>query len=103
MSTSVFESFQLSPSIFNSNRALKLHPSHTQALVRRSAAFQALGKFRLAVEDLTAAEASVVTSMGSKGGASDGQDASVAEELLDVRTRLEHARWTKVCRFFDSD
>lgn len=58
-----------------------LEPGNTRALVRRAQAHEALGFFRLAVEDLEAAEACLGEGMG---------------ELVEVRKRLDHARWTKV-------
>ncbi len=67
--------------------------------MRRAQAHQELGRFRRAVEDLEAAEASVSAGMrhcqglGERG--EEGAEA-LAEELAEVVKRLDHARWTKV-------
>lgn len=85
-----------SPEIF-SPRALVLTPGHTQALVRRAQAQESLGRFRRAVEDLEAAEATLeggtraTHPWNCRGGFAE-RDGEVAE----VKRRLEHARWTKV-------
>eukprot|EP00903_Cladosiphon_okamuranus_P007191 g6982.t1 len=81
-------------------RALLIHPGNSRALVRRSQAYQELGFFRLTVEDLEAAEASVSAEMRNicrEGEESGGKvSKACAEELAEVVKRLEHARWTKV-------
>ncbi|CAM9337211.1 unnamed protein product [Scytosiphon promiscuus] len=78
------------------SRALDLQPGNTRALVRRAQAHQELGHFRLAVEDLEAAEASLL-SRGIQKVLPGGQGAEAhTEELEEVVKRLEHARWTKV-------
>ncbi|CAB1097183.1 unnamed protein product [Ectocarpus sp. CCAP 1310/34] len=76
-------------------RALVVEPGNSRALVRRAQAHQELGYFRLAVEDLEAAEASVSVSVRGGHRRGDGNEA-LAGELAEVVKRLEHARWTKV-------
>lgn len=81
-------------------RALDIQPGNSQALVRRAQAHQELGRFRLTVEDLEAAEASVSEEIRyfygccTEGGRGEGE--ALEEELAEVVKRLEHARWTKV-------
>ncbi|CBN76531.1 conserved unknown protein [Ectocarpus siliculosus] len=76
-------------------RALVVEPGNSRALVRRAQAHQELGYFRLAVEDLEAAEASVLASVRDGHRRGEGSEA-LAGELAEVVKRLEHARWTKV-------
>lgn len=69
--------------------------------MRRAQAYQELGFFRLTVEDLEAAEASVsleVRRLSRQGEGAGGEraEARAEEELAEVVKRLEHARWTKV-------
>lgn len=71
-----------------------VQPGNARALVRRSQAHEELGRFRLAVEDLEAAEASVLT--GIRDFHPRGMKTALSGELVEVRRRLEHARWTKV-------
>lgn len=80
----------------SSSRALVIHPGNSQALVRRAQAYGELGRFRLAVEDLEAAEASVLTEMCRRRPQKQGVGEVLPGELGEVRKRLEHARWTKV-------
>lgn len=81
-------------------RALLIQPGNSRALVRRAQAYQELGFFRLSVEDLEAAEASVSAEMrhicrqGEETGR--GRAEACSEELAEVVRRLGHARWTKV-------
>lgn len=81
-------------------RALLIQPGNSRALVRRAQAYQELGSFRLSVEDLEAAEASVSAEMRHirrQGEGTGGERAEArAEELAEIMKRLEHARWTKV-------
>eukprot|EP00752_Nemacystus_decipiens_P001327 g1317.t1 len=81
-------------------RALFIQPGNSRALVRRAQAYQELGLFRLSVEDLEAAEASVSVQMRHAchhGEETEGERAEAhAGELAEVVKRLEHARWTKV-------
>lgn len=81
-------------------RALLIQPGNSRALVRRAQAYQELGFFRLTVEDLEAAEASVSAEMRHicrQGEETGGERAeALAAELAEVVKRLEHARWTKV-------
>lgn len=76
-------------------RALVVEPGNSRALARRAQAHEELGYFRLAVEDLEAAEASVSASVRDGHRRGDGSEA-LAGELAEVVKRLEHARWTKV-------
>ena len=87
-------------------RVFAIDPGNTQALVRRAQAYQALGRFRSGVEDLEAAEASILASIDALGPRVDrgaGGEGLVSEELeeelVEVVRRLEHARWTKVRGF----
>lgn len=68
--------------------------------MRRAQAYQELGFFRLAVENLEAAEASVSAEMQRlcrQAEEARGERAEApAEELAEIVKRLEHARWTKV-------
>lgn len=81
-------------------RALLIQPGNSRALARRAQAYQELGFFRLTVEDLEAAEASVsaeIRHLYRQGEEAGGERAEGhAGELAEVVKRLEHARWTKV-------
>ncbi|CAM9205007.1 unnamed protein product [Ectocarpus sp. 4 AP-2014] len=81
--------------VIHCTRALVVEPGNSQALVRRAQAHQELGYFRLAVEDLEAAEASVSASVRD-GNRCEERREVLGGELAEVVKRLEHARWTKV-------
>ncbi|CAN0167291.1 unnamed protein product [Ectocarpus sp. 12 AP-2014] len=81
--------------VIHCTRALAAEPGNSRALVRRAQAHQELGYFRLAVEDLEAAEASVSASVRDDHRCRERREV-LAGELAEVVKRLEHARWTKV-------
>ncbi|CAM9285156.1 unnamed protein product [Ectocarpus sp. 8 AP-2014] len=85
----------LESAVIHCTRALVVEPGNSRALVRRAQAHQELGYFRLAVEDLEAAEASVSASVRDGHRRGEGSEA-LAGELAEVVKRLQHARWTKV-------
>ncbi|CAM9176108.1 unnamed protein product [Ectocarpus sp. 12 AP-2014] len=81
--------------VIHCTRALVVEPGNSRALVRRAQAHQELGHFRLAVEDLEAAEASVSASVRDGHRCRERREV-LTGELAEVVKRLEHARWTKV-------
>lgn len=86
------------------SRAIEIQPrSSSRALVRRAQANEELGRFGLCIDDLEAAEALILGGAQEvhPRGESKEMEIALAEELEDIRKRLERARWIKVSRYMD--
>lgn len=72
--------------------------------MRRAQAYEELGRFRLCIDDLEAAEALLLGDDQEvyPRGESEELEMALAGELAEIRKRLERARWTKVGRCMDS-
>ena len=91
--------------ILRGNSSRSSRTNLRRALVRRAQAHGELGRFRLAIDDLEAAEVSFLgeaREVSPQEGNMGPVNTTLDGELVDIRKRLERARWTKVSRCLSS-